>query len=194
MKRSGNSAPGRLLGLMSEKRDSWLGRRVYGRDPFASSPVGRLFIQPSVRTGTGELQRLDDVIGNHFAVLGWGADPTFGLTARARAVAETLGVRFVLAKPDVQMAHTDDVPESVIAIGDPLNRLKDWFGARSQSVVLLRPDRFVAGVCAPQEVSDALIALAGKVALSDDPVRQATPLHAPKHHAPAVVMQQVAGA
>lgn len=196
LKRSGNSAPGRLLGLMSEKRDSWLGRRVYGHDPFASSPVGRLFIQPRVRTSSGDLQRLDDVIGNHFAVLGWGADPTFGLTARARAVAETLGVRFVLAKPDVQMAHTDDVPQGVIAIGDPLNRLKDWFGARSQSVVLLRPDRFVAGVCAPQKVSDALIELAGKVALADDAMRQPTPLRAPTNHTAAVARQsqQVAGA
>ncbi|QDH58634.1 bifunctional 3-(3-hydroxy-phenyl)propionate/3-hydroxycinnamic acid hydroxylase [Pandoraea pnomenusa] len=196
LKRSGNSAPGRLLGLMSEKRDSWLGRCVYGRDPFASSPVGRLFIQPRVRTATGEVQRLDDVIGNHFVVLGWGSDPTFGLTPRARAVAEKLGVRFVLAKPDVQMAHTDDVPQGVIAIGDPHNRLKDWFGARSQSVVLLRPDRFIAGVCAPQEVSDTLIELAGKVALADIAMPQPTPLRAPTNHAGAVVrpQQRVAGA
>ncbi|AKM30242.1 3-(3-hydroxyphenyl)propionate hydroxylase [Pandoraea faecigallinarum] len=174
LERSGNSAPGRLLGLMSQKRDSWLGRRVYGRDPLVDSPVGRLFIQPNVRTSHGDIKRLDDVIGNHFAVLGWGSDPTFGLTPQARAVAEKLGVRFVLAKPDVQMAHTDDVPAGVIAIGDPLNRLKDWFAVRAQSVVLLRPDRFVAGVCAPQEVSDALVELASKVALAEDPVRLVT--------------------
>ena len=84
----------------------------------------------------------------------------------------------------------------VIAIGDPHNRLKDWFGARSQSVVLLRPDRFIAGVCAPQEVSDTLIELAGKVALADIAMPQPTPLRAPTNHAGAVVrpQQRVAGA
>ncbi|AJP58945.1 3-(3-hydroxyphenyl)propionate hydroxylase [Pandoraea vervacti] len=194
LERSGNSAPGRLLGLMSQKRDSWLGRLAYGRDPLASSPVGRLFIQPKVRTSQGEIQRLDDVIGNHFAVLGWGADPTFGLTAQARAVADRLGVRFVLAKPDVQMAHTDDVPAGVIAIGDPLNRLKNWFAARPQSVALLRPDRFVAGVCAPQEVSDMLIELASKVSLSEAPVRLVTTPAANVPTDAPVTLQKVAGA
>ncbi|MGC7404367.1 bifunctional 3-(3-hydroxy-phenyl)propionate/3-hydroxycinnamic acid hydroxylase [Pandoraea pneumonica] len=171
LERSGNSAPGRLLGLMSQKRDSWFGRWVYGRDPSAGSPAGRLFIQPRVRTIDGETRRLDDVIGNHFAVIGWGADPTFGLTPEARVVAKQLGVRFVLAKPDTQLAFMDDVPDGVIAIGDAQGRLKEWFGARAQSVVLMRPDRFIAGVCAPQEVSDSLLKLARKAALVEDPIR-----------------------
>lgn len=174
LERSGNSAPGRLLGLMSQKRESWLGRLVYGRDPSADSPAGRLFIQPRVRTIDGETKRLDDVIGNHFAVIGWGADPTFGLTPQARAIAQKLGVRFVLAKPDTQLVYTDDVPAGVIAIGDVQGRLKDWFGARAHSVVLIRPDRFIAGICAPQEVSDSLVRLAGKVALADDALRLVT--------------------
>lgn len=174
LERSGNSAPGRLLGLMSQKRDSWLGRWVYGRDPSADSPAGRLFIQPRVRTVDGTILRLDDVIGNHFAVIGWGADPTFGLTPEARAVATKLGVRFVLAKPDSQLSYMDDVPDGVIAIGDAQGRLKAWFGARTQSVVLMRPDRFIAGVCGPQEVSHALSQLARKAALVEDPIRLVT--------------------
>ncbi|WP_353190778.1 bifunctional 3-(3-hydroxy-phenyl)propionate/3-hydroxycinnamic acid hydroxylase [Pandoraea pnomenusa] len=195
LERAGNSAPGRLLGLMSQKRESWLGRLVYGRDPHASSPAGRLFIQPKVRTEDGQTKRLDDVIGNRFAVIGWGADPTFGLTRQARAIADRLGVCFVLAKPDVQLAHTDDVPEGVIAIGDPLNRLKDWFGARAQSVVLLRPDRFIAGVCGPQEVSEALVELAEKVALDVEPIRLVTtgPAAAEPVDCP-IPMPKVAGA
>lgn len=167
LERSGNSAPGRLLGLMSEKRDSLLGRLAYGRDPLAASPVGRLFIQPRVRTSDGKVVRLDDAIGNNFAVLGWGADPTFGLTAQARAVCERAGVRFVLAKPDVQLAHADDVPAGVLPLGDLTGRLKDWFSGRPESVVLLRPDRFVAGVCTPQQVSAAIVELAGKLGMAD---------------------------
>uniref|UniRef100_UPI003F49A567 bifunctional 3-(3-hydroxy-phenyl)propionate/3-hydroxycinnamic acid hydroxylase n=1 Tax=Cupriavidus yeoncheonensis TaxID=1462994 RepID=UPI003F49A567 len=169
LERSGSSAPGRLLGLMSEKRDSFLGRLVYGDDPLAGSPVGRMFIQPRVRTGDDRLTLLDDAIGNGFAVIGWGTDPTFGLTPQARALAGKAGMRFVLAKPDVQLRHADDVPEGVIAIGDAAGRLKEWFSRLPHSVVLLRPDRFVAGVCSPQQVSEAITELAGKLGMTQVP-------------------------
>jgi 3-(3-hydroxy-phenyl)propionate hydroxylase len=166
LERSGNSAPGRLLGLMSEKRDSLIGRLAYGPDPLAASPVGRMFIQPRVRLADGRVVLLDDAIGNGFAVLAWGADPTFGLTHEARALWAQLGARFVVAKPDVQLDYADDVPEGVLAIGDVTGRLKDWFSRIPESVVLLRPDRFVAGVCTPQQVSDAIVELAGKLGAS----------------------------
>ena len=165
--RAGGSAPGRLLGLMSQKRSSWFGQLVHGRDALGRSPVGRMFIQPRVRTADGRTVRLDDVIGNRFAVIGWGSDPTFGLTDSARAVWERLGACFVLAKPDVQLDYAADVPDGVIAIGDTTGRLKDWFTQIPQSVVLLRPDRFVVGVCTPQEVSGAIVELAGLLKLTD---------------------------
>ncbi|MFX1673910.1 bifunctional 3-(3-hydroxy-phenyl)propionate/3-hydroxycinnamic acid hydroxylase [Paraburkholderia sp. A2WS-5] len=167
LERSGNSAPGRLLGLMSEKRDSLIGRLAHGRDRLAASPVGRMFIQPRVRLADGRVVRLDDAIGNGFAVLAWGADPTFGLTPQARALCERLGVRFVFAKPDVQLEYADDVPPDVLALGDVQGRLKAWFSCLPESVVLLRPDRFVAGVCTPQQVSGALVELADKLGMTD---------------------------
>lgn len=196
LERSGNSAPGRLLGLMSQKRDSLLGRLAYGRDPLAASPVGRLFIQPRVRTSDGRLMLLDDAIGNGFAVIGWGADPTFGLSAQARALCEKAGVRFVLAKPDVQLRHVDDVPEGVIAVGDATGRLKDWFSRLPESVVLLRPDRFVAGVCTPQQVSAALVELAGKLGMRDTPSQASATSHAPLSQAARgpIDITQAAGA
>ncbi|KWR87807.1 bifunctional 3-(3-hydroxy-phenyl)propionate/3-hydroxycinnamic acid hydroxylase [Cupriavidus sp. IDO] len=198
LERSGNSAPGRMLGLMSEKRDSFLGRLAYGRDPLAGSPVGRMFIQPRVRTTDARLVRLDDAIGNGFAVLAWGADPTFGLTPQARALCEQAGVRFVVAKPDVQLCHADDVPEGVIAIGDASGRLKDWFSRVPQSVVLLRPDRFVAGVCSPQQVSDAIVELAGKLGMTDAPPRAGATVASPSSRLLpepiSVIQAQAAGA
>jgi 3-(3-hydroxy-phenyl)propionate hydroxylase len=198
LERSGNSAPGRMLGLMSEKRESFLGRLAYGCDPLAGSPVGRMFIQPRVRTTDARLVRLDDAIGNGFAVLAWGADPTFGLTPQARALCEQAGVRFVVAKPDVQLCHANDVHEGVIAIGDASGRLKDWFSRVPQSVVLLRPDRFVAGVCSPQQVSDAIVELAGKLGMTDAPPRAgatvASPSSLPLPELLSVVQAQAAGA
>ncbi|MGA9916095.1 MAG: bifunctional 3-(3-hydroxy-phenyl)propionate/3-hydroxycinnamic acid hydroxylase [Paraburkholderia sp.] len=166
LERSGHSAPGRMLGLMSEKRESLLGRIVYGRDPLCHSPVGRMFIQPRVRTVDDKLVRLDDVLGNRFAVVAWGSDPTFGLSPIARATWQRLGACFVLAKPDTQLGFHDDVPDDVIAIGDVDGRLKAWFSRVPESVVLLRPDRFVAGTCTPQQVSATIGELACKLALA----------------------------
>ncbi|WP_035515003.1 bifunctional 3-(3-hydroxy-phenyl)propionate/3-hydroxycinnamic acid hydroxylase [Paraburkholderia nodosa] len=194
LERSGNSAPGRLLGLMSQKRDSLIGRLAYGRDPLAASPVGRMFIQPRVRLADGRVVRLDDAIGNGFAVLAWGADPTFGLTPQARALWERLGARFVFAKPDVQLDYADDVPEGVLALGDVQGRLKEWFSRLPESVVLLRPDRFVAGVCTPQQVSDAIVELAGKLGMTDAALHGASAA-APQHRpARGVAVARTAGA
>ncbi|MFJ4293113.1 bifunctional 3-(3-hydroxy-phenyl)propionate/3-hydroxycinnamic acid hydroxylase [Cupriavidus sp. NPDC089707] len=206
LERSGNSALGRLLGLMSEKRESLVGRLVHGRDPAgyaAYAPVGRMFIQPLVRTEANTVERLDDVIGNRFAIVGWGTDPTFGLTAQARAVWRQLGGVFVLAKPDPQLDYRDDVPDGVIAVGDVDSRLKDWFGNQPDSVVLLRPDRFVAGMCSPQQVSDSVVALARKLALrmpaaEESDTRAAAPIvaptAAPAYDTQAAARQLAAGA
>ncbi|WP_244817491.1 bifunctional 3-(3-hydroxy-phenyl)propionate/3-hydroxycinnamic acid hydroxylase [Caballeronia sp. Lep1P3] len=162
--KGGHSALGRLLGLMSEKRESWIGRVVHGRDPHAHTPVGRMFIQPRVRLADGAIARFDDAIGNRFAMIGWGADPTFCLTPEARRIWTSLGGVFVIAKPDTQLAFHDDVPEGVIALGDIDARLKDWFARLPESVVLLRPDRFVASMCSPQCASDHVMQLAQKLA------------------------------
>jgi 3-(3-hydroxy-phenyl)propionate hydroxylase len=163
LERSGHRALGRMLGLMSEKRESLLGRLVYGRDSASQSPVGRMFIQPRVRSVDGAVLRLDDVIGNRFAIIGWGSDPTFGLTPEARETWKRLGGCFVIAKPDTQLIYREDVPAGVIAIGDVSGRLKDWFTRVPESVMLLRPDRFVAGMCSPQQVSSGIEELAGKL-------------------------------
>lgn len=165
LERAGNSALGRLLGLMSEKRESLVGRLVHGPDPLGASPVGRMFLQPLVRCEDGRIARLDDVIGNRFAVLSWGMDPTFGLSAPAREAWQRLGACFVIAKPDPQLEFRDDVPDGVLAVGDVHGRLKDWFGGQPDSVVVLRPDRFVAATCSPQDVSRAILGVADKLAL-----------------------------
>ncbi|MCP3728659.1 bifunctional 3-(3-hydroxy-phenyl)propionate/3-hydroxycinnamic acid hydroxylase [Paraburkholderia sp. CNPSo 3272] len=194
LERSGNSAPGRLLGLMSQKRDSLIGRLAYGRDPLAASPVGRMFIQPRVRLADGRVVRLDDAIGNGFAVLAWGADPTFGLTPQARALWERLGARFVFAKPDVQLEYADDVTEGVLALGDVQGRLKEWFSRLPESVVLLRPDRFVAGVCTPQQVSDAIVELAGKLGMTEAALHGASAAAPQNRPVRGVAVARTAGA
>jgi len=45
------------------------------------SPVGKMFIQPKVLTDAGTTVLLDEVIGDNFAIIAWGCDPTWGLSA-----------------------------------------------------------------------------------------------------------------
>jgi 3-(3-hydroxy-phenyl)propionate hydroxylase len=164
LKRSGDHPLGRLLGLMAEKKESPLGRLLNGFEAPLETPVGRMFIQPRVTTEAGETVRLDDVIGLNFAILAWGTDPTFNLSPEARAFWERLGARFITVKPQVQMAHSDDARSGVITLGDAQGRIKDWFGKQTKSIVFVRPDRFVAALCSPQEVSAVTAALARKLA------------------------------
>ena len=154
----GDSAGGRLLGLMAEKKDSLFGRLINGGAVAEDTPVGRMFIQPRVLCEDGQTRLLDDVIGLNFAVIAWGTDPSFGMSAEARALWQRLGGVFITAKPTGQMAHQADARDGVICIGDVGNRLKDWFARWPKSVVMLRPDRFVGALCSPQEISATTLA------------------------------------
>jgi 3-(3-hydroxy-phenyl)propionate hydroxylase len=160
LERTGDHPLGRLLGLMADKRESLVGRLVHGLDVPPDTPVGRMFIQPRVLCEDGVARRLDDVIGPRFAVIAWGTDPTHGLSSEARAVWSALGTVFIRAVPAVQMAHAADAGDGVIRVGDPANRLKDWFARWPKSVVFLRPDRFVGALCSPQEISATTLAFA----------------------------------
>jgi len=167
LQRSGDHPLGRLLGLMAEKKESPLGRLLNGFEAPLETPVGRMFIQPRVTTEAGDTVRLDDVIGLNFAILAWGTDPTFNLSPEARAFWDRLGAKFITAKPQVQMAHKGepgDARAGVITLGDAQGRLKEWFGKQTKSIVFVRPDRFVAALCSPQEVSAVTAALARKLA------------------------------
>ena len=150
---------------MSEKKDSLIGRLVHGLDVPENTPVGRMFIQPRVTTEDGRNVLLDDIIGVNFAIIAWGTDPTYGLTAEARALWEKLGAKFIRAKPTTQLAHRDSAGNGVITVGDTTGRLKDWFSDQTQSIVFLRPDRFVAALASPQTVTETTEALAKALAV-----------------------------
>ena len=168
LERSGDTAAGRLLGLMAEKRDSPVGRLVHGLDAPAPTPVGRMFIQPKVLCEDGATRLLDDVIGPRFAVIAWGTDPTWDLTPDARAFWQRLGTVFVSARPAGQLAWDGDAIAGVVRVGDLGNRLKDWFSGWPQSVVFLRPDRFVGAICSPQRVGETTRAFARAIHATEE--------------------------
>jgi len=88
-----------------------------------------------------------------------------GATCCWRALWEKLGAKFIRAKPTTQLAHRDSAGNGVITVGDTTGRLKDWFSDQTQSIVFLRPDRFVAALASPQTVTETTEALAKALAV-----------------------------
>ena len=119
-----------------------------------NSPVGKMFIQPQVRVGSGETVLLDEVIGNDFAIIAWGVDPKWGFSAENLQKWQKLGVKFIQVLPAIQMDNPQRQHyEHVITIGDMGTDIRAWFGQTSESVVILRPDRFVAALAIPQTLN-----------------------------------------
>ena len=142
-----------------------IGRLMPKKRVKRSSPVGKLFIQPRVRTRDGEVKLLDDVLGNGFALVCWGVDPGFWLNARSREILAALGGRIVTVKPVVQIQRDKDIGPNTIVVGDEQMRLKEWFGSVPGAVAVIRPDRFVAGLAYPVKINELLAQLADKMGL-----------------------------
>ncbi|MCY9878685.1 bifunctional 3-(3-hydroxy-phenyl)propionate/3-hydroxycinnamic acid hydroxylase [Vibrio natriegens] len=116
------------------------------------SPVGKLFIQPMVRVGN-EISKLDDVIGQNFAVIAWGTDPMQGLSEAEIQYWQQLGTKFIQVVPSVQLKSQIQTHPDVLCVGDETHALKDWFGRYPASVAIIRPDRFVASIAIPQSIN-----------------------------------------
>ena len=147
----------------------------YGPRGFdVGSPVGRMFIQTRVALADGWQGRLDDALGGGFALLSWGAKPSRWTNDRTRQILEGLGTRLIWVVSMSQVAYETERHTDVTVLGDLDGRLKQWFGTTPKSLVLLRPDRFVALNCGPQELDGQVSTLAarlgvveGRVAMHD---------------------------
>lgn len=132
------------------------------------SPVGRLFIQPTVSTREAASLKLDDALGPWFAIIAWNNDPRAILDDDALERLARAGVRLVAARPAVQLHWEEAAPsDSVLVVGDVDGSLKQWFDARPESVVLVRPDRIVGGVSPAYAASDMVRAFASAVGAPD---------------------------
>lgn len=129
-----------------------------------NSPVGKMFIQPKVELVSGEQVLLDEIIGNDFAILAWGVDPQWGLSETSLQQWKKLGVKFIQVLPAVQLQNENRKQyDGVICVGDIGTDIRTWFGRTSDSMVILRPDRFVAALAIPQSVDQISQALFSKL-------------------------------
>ncbi len=128
------------------------------------SPVGKMFIQPQVKLESGETALLDEVIGNDFAIIAWGVDPKWGLSKESMQQWKKLGVKFIQVIPAVQLSNQQRKQyEDVITIGDIGTDIRTWFGKTQDSIVILRPDRFVGALAIPQSMESTSKALFNKL-------------------------------
>jgi len=123
--------------------------------PSDPSPVGRLFIQPTVTTRGAASIKLDDALGPWFSLIAWNNDPRAVLDDDAKRRLARTGVRLVAARPASQLHWNEPNPdESVLVVGDVDGSLKRWFDAHPESVLLVRPDRIVGGASPAYAASD----------------------------------------
>lgn len=142
------------------------GALVYADGVDLHSPVGRMFIQPRVKAGPGEAATLlDEVLGDSFAIICWGGDPSYWMSDATLALWRSLGATLVSAWPETQFDYeAARQTGEVRVVGDIGGQLKEWFGNHSSNIVFLRPDRFVCAMCKSQQIDATTQKLA--VALS----------------------------
>lgn len=119
--------------------------------------VGRMLIQPDVEDAAGARRKLDDVLGPWFAVVGWQTDPQAALGDADRAFWHALGARFVR----IDRARCGNAPgvrvgsaHGTTCVEDVDNQFADWIDAHPGSVLVLRPDRYIAAQCSVAELAD----------------------------------------
>jgi 3-(3-hydroxy-phenyl)propionate hydroxylase len=128
--------------------------------------VGRMLAQPMVETSDGAYTRLDDVIGPWFAILGFECDPLAGLTDTELAAVSRFHprvIKIVESRAGARYHQQRCVADETVVVEDVNNELRPWFQARRCSVVLVRPDRYVAAMATVDGLGPMLTLLAGQL-------------------------------
>ncbi len=116
-----------------------------------NSAEGRPVPQPQVRTYDGRRELLDDILGEDFALLGYGVDPRAGLAEEELAGLAALRTRFVTlydygGRPQDNKGVGSPAPAGLVEVEDLSGEAVAWLrdtGAKPGYVALIRPDKFV---------------------------------------------------
>lgn len=133
---------------------------------------GRMLPQPPVRGKDGQRHRLDDLLGDGFALIGAGIDPRMDLTADELAFWNGLDARFVALYPlgeRPQMNVDQREPEGLIELEDIEGTLLKWIRKRGRghgSITVVRPDRFVVAQVASRDLRAATRQLRDQLGIS----------------------------
>jgi len=133
------------------------------------SPVGTIFFQPDVKDEQGNIKKLDNIIGLNFAIIAWGSDPSIHFDDETRDIVKKIGAKILTVVPEEQRESALEIKSKSDSdseyIFDHTYAVNEWFDWTYGSVVVIRPDRFVAGITQPSEFPELMKALAKKLAL-----------------------------
>ncbi|MGL5939255.1 MAG: bifunctional 3-(3-hydroxy-phenyl)propionate/3-hydroxycinnamic acid hydroxylase [Waterburya sp.] len=116
------------------------------------SVAGQMFIQPQVLKKTGQLVLLDRILGNNFAILGLDTDWLDVITLESEAFLSNLSLKLICVVPQIS-DRSNKFPDWVELIEDTSQQISDWLAKQQTEIVIIRPDRYVFGVCDRQELN-----------------------------------------
>lgn len=124
--------------------------------------VGQLFVQPHIEDAQGQRRRLDEVLGNSYAVLGYRVNPREPLSEDMAAYWARWDMRFIQVNRSRSGIGRGQPLTALdaISVEDVDNRLGEWFSKVRDCIVVVRPDRFVAAITTPERLDSVLRKLA----------------------------------
>jgi len=126
--------------------------------------VGQLFVQPFVEDAERTRRRLDEVLGDSYAVLGYRVNPTAELSDTTKAYWARWNTRFIQVNRSRSGSRNQPLSaDGVISVEDVDNKLGNWFAKVRDCVVIVRPDRFVAAITTPERLESVLAKLQGQL-------------------------------
>lgn len=116
-------------------------------DPSNKGVVGRMVIQPDVETADGQRMKLDEALGDWFAVVGINIDPYEAMDEEARRYWHTIGARFLRINRSRAGSHLHASSGPTVVLDDLEGRFRDWSAGHSnREIVVIRPDRYVGAI------------------------------------------------
>jgi 3-(3-hydroxy-phenyl)propionate hydroxylase len=116
------------------------------------SVAGQMFIQPQVLNKTGQLVLLDRILGTGFAILGLDTDWLDVITPESEAFLSNLSLKLICVVTQIGDLSTK-FPDRVELIEDTSQQISDWLAKQQTEIVIIRPDRYVFGVCDRQDLN-----------------------------------------
>ncbi|CRM34222.1 MULTISPECIES: bifunctional 3-(3-hydroxy-phenyl)propionate/3-hydroxycinnamic acid hydroxylase [unclassified Pseudomonas] len=127
--------------------------------------VGQLFIQPNIEDAQGQRRRLDEVLGNGYAVLGYRVNPRDHLSEPMAEYWARWETRFIQVNRSRSGVGRNQplTANAALSVEDVDNRLGQWFSKVRDCIVVVRPDRFVAAITTPERLDGVLRKLAAQL-------------------------------
>lgn len=126
---------------------------------YKNGKSGTIFFQPDVCGADGKIKKLDDALGNGPSVISWGSDVCAYLTPEEIASWRAIGGEFFTLFPSVQRDVVMKSKVGSVPLFDPDGKVKSALDNEPSTVFIIRPDRIIAAVARPVNISETLNAV-----------------------------------